>query len=492
MVELKARLDHRSPIEANMLIGGEKAGGRQRIEVRNPARPDEVVGTIVRGTPADVDRAVAAAKAAQISWASRSFADRAQVLSRALDRLGDEIDERAALFVAENGKIRADTKGELLGVPARQRLTLELAPELDAARELSAPNGRTFVGYLPFGVMVSIVPWNAPVGLAFLQIIPALLAGNSVVVKPPETCPLTLVRSIEMMAEVLPAGLVNVVTGVPAEIGDALTSHPDVDKIGFTGSIPSARKIGANAAQTIKGITLELGGNDAAVLLEDVDLGDASMERMARAVYRMTGQVCMAIKRIYVPEAIRDRFVDAFTRTVNRIVVGDGLDPEVTMGPMHTAVGLERARSLVADARRRNANIIELGKIKDEALFERGHFMRPMVVTDIGDDAPLMAQEQFCPVIPIATYDDVEDAIARANATVYGLGGSVWSKDIGKAAALARRIQAGTVFVNTHGTESINRKAPYGGVKQSGIGRRAGIEGVREYLQVQTLTTYES
>jgi acyl-CoA reductase-like NAD-dependent aldehyde dehydrogenase len=168
------------------------------------------------------------------------------------------------------------------------------------------------------------------------------------------------------------------------------------------------------------------------------------------------------------------------------------LDPDVTMGPMHTAVALQRASGLVADAKRRNATVIELGKIKDKALFERGHFMRPTVVTDIDDDAPLMAQEQFCPAIPIATYDDLDDAIARANATIYGLGGSVWSKDVAKAATLARRIQAGSVFVNTHGTESINRKAPYGGVKQSGIGRRAGIEGIREYMQIQTLTTYES
>lgn len=492
MADLKARLDNRPPIEANMLIGGEKVGGRQRIEVRNPARPDEVVGTIVRGTPADVDRAVAAAMAAQIPWASRPFAGRAEVLSRALDRLGEHVDQRAALFVTENGKTLADAKGELLGVVARQRLTLELAAELDAARELSSPNGHTFVGYLPFGVMVSIVPWNAPVGLAFLQTIPALLAGNSIVVKPPETCPLSLIRSIEMLAELLPPGLVNVVTGMPAEIGDALTTHPDVGKIGFTGSVSSARKIGANAAQTIKGVTLELGGNDPAILLDDVDLGDASMERMARAVFRMTGQVCMAIKRIYVPDAIRDQFLDAFTRTIERIVVGDGLDPDVTMGPMHTAGALERASGLVADAKRRNATVIELGKIKDEALFERGHFMRPTVVTDIDDDAPLMAQEQFCPVIPIATYGDVDDAVARANATMYGLGGSVWSKDIQRATSLARRIQAGTVFVNTHGTESINRKAPYGGVKQSGIGRRSGIEGVREYMQIQTLTTYES
>jgi acyl-CoA reductase-like NAD-dependent aldehyde dehydrogenase len=335
------------------------------------------------------------------------------------------------------------------------------------------------------------VPWNAPVGLAFLQIIPALLAGNTIVLKPPETCPLSLIHAIEMIAPLLPPGVINVVTGMPAEIGDTLTTHPDVDKVAFTGSVPSARKIMANAAQTIKGITLELGGNDAAILLEDADLGDASMKRMATAVYRMTGQVCMAVKRIYAPESIRDQFLDAFTRAVDKIVVGDGLDPAVTMGPMHTARALDRAQSLVADAARRGANVQVLGQIPDQEAFRRGHFMQPTVVSDIAEDAPLMAEEQFCPAVPVASYRDVDDAIARANSTIYGFGGSIWSRDIDRASGLARRLHAGAVFVNTHGTESVNRKLPYGGIKQSGIGRRAGIEGIREYMQVQTLTTFE-
>ena len=294
-----------------------------------------------------------------------------------------------------------------------------------------------------------------------------------------------------MIAPLLPPGVINVVTGLPSEIGDTLTMHPDVNKVAFTGSVPSARKIMANAAQTIKGITLELGGNDAAILLEDVDLGDAAMERMAKSVYRMTGQVCMAIKRIYVPESIKDKFLEAFTRTVDRIVVGDGLEASVTMGPMHTARALDRAQGLVAAAARRSAKVQVLGQIADRAGFERGHFMRPTVVSDIADDAPLMAEEQFCPAVPVATYREIDDAVDRANSTIFGFGGSIWSRNIGRASGLARKLNAGTVFVNTHGTESVNRTLPYGGIKQSGIGRRAGIEGVMEYMQVQTLTTFE-
>jgi acyl-CoA reductase-like NAD-dependent aldehyde dehydrogenase len=479
------------PFHARMLIGGEWTTSRQRIEVFNPARPDELVGTVPRGAADDVERAIAAAKAAQPLWSSKSYSERARLLEPVLERLGEDIDARTVLFVRENGKTTLEAKGEIGGVPSRQRLTLELAEELDQRRQFEAPNGSSFMGYLPFGVVVSIVPWNAPLGLAFLQIIPALLAGNTIVLKPPETCPLSLIRAIEMIAPLLPAGVINVVTGLPAEIGDTLTTHPDVDKVAFTGSVPSARKIMANAALTIKGITLELGGNDAAILLEDADLGDSAMERMAKSVYRMTGQVCMAIKRIYVPESIKARFLPAFTAAVDRIVVGDGLDAAVIMGPMHTARALERAQSIVADAASRSAKVQILGQVADKAAFGRGHFMQPTIVSDIAEDAPLMAEEQFCPAVPVATYREVDDAIARANATVYGFGGSIWSRDIGRASDLARRLQAGAVFVNTHGTESVNRKLPYGGVKQSGIGRRAGIEGVREYMQVQVLTTFE-
>jgi acyl-CoA reductase-like NAD-dependent aldehyde dehydrogenase len=479
------------PVHARMLIGGEWTSGAQRIDVFNPAHPDELVGTIPRGAPDDVERAITAAKAAQPLWASKTYSERAQILAPLLERLAANIDERTVLYVRENGKTTPEAKAELSGVPSRQRLTLDLAAELDQRHEFGAPNGKSFVGYLPFGVVVSIVPWNAPVSLAFLQIIPALLAGNTIVVKPPESCPLSLIGAIEMIASGLPPGIINVVTGLPAEIGDTLTTHRDVDKVAFTGSVPSARKIMANAAQTIKGITLELGGNDPAIVLEDADLGDAAMERMAKSVYRMTGQVCMAIKRIYVPESIKGEFLDAFTRTVDKIVVGDGLDAKVTMGPMHTARALDRAQSIVADAARRGAKVQVLGQVPDKETFGRGHFMQPTVVSDIAEDAPLVAEEQFCPAVPVATYRDVGDAVARANATIYGFGGSIWSRDIARATDLARQLRAGTVFVNTHGTESVNRKLPYGGIKQSGIGRRAGIEGMREYMQVQTLTTFE-
>jgi acyl-CoA reductase-like NAD-dependent aldehyde dehydrogenase len=271
-----------APIAEYMLIGGERVDGPLRIEVRNPARPDDLVGTIVRASPEHVNQTVSAAKTAQPAWAARSFVARAAILTSALARLESDLDRRAAVFVRENGKPLAEARGELMSVPKRQRMALAYAPELDAGRSLTAPHGRTFVFNRPYGVVVSIVPWNSPVVLAFTQIVAALLAGNCVVLKPPESCPLALIRSVVMFAEGLPAGTINVVTGLPAEIGDALTTHPDVGKIGFTGSIPAARHIMANAAQTIKGITLELGGNDPAIILDDAVFDPSTMKSRRR------------------------------------------------------------------------------------------------------------------------------------------------------------------------------------------------------------------
>jgi acyl-CoA reductase-like NAD-dependent aldehyde dehydrogenase len=481
-----------APVHEPVLIDGKRVDGDVRIEVRNPARPGDLVGTIVRGTPEHVDRAVAAAKAAQRAWAAKSFAERAAILDRALSALEADIEPRAAVFTRENGKPLGDTRAELAGVPKRQRLALTFAPALDAGRRLDAPNGQTYVFSRPYGVVVSIVPWNAPVSLGFTQIVAALLAGNCVVLKPPETCPLALTRAAVLFGEGLPPGAVNVVTGLPAEIGDALTTHPDVGKIGFTGSIPSARHIMANAAHTIKGVTLELGGNDPAVVLEDADLSDKALSTMVSTAYHMSGQLCMAIKRIYVPKNRADEFVDAFCDTADRLVVGDGLEPSVTMGPLHTERAQTRARGLVEDAERRGAEIRLVGKIQNEATVANGWFMRPAVVTDIADDAPLVTEEQFCPVIPISTYENIDEAIARANDSVYGLSASVWGRDSDETLSVARRLEAGQVWINSHGPVAINHLAPYGGVKQSGIGRKSGIEGIFEYLQSQAITTVES
>ena len=486
---MATQLSHAAPVAASMLIGGEWVNGPAQIEVRNPAHPAEVVGTIVRGTPADVNRAVAAAKAAQPAWAAIGVRERAAAIARGLDAVAEGLDERVVLYTRENGKTLAETRGELGGLAERMRVNLEYVDHFDGHKDIPMPGGRTFLRYQPYGVVVSIVPWNAPSNLAFQQIVGATLTGNTIVVKPPDTAPLAVTATIGLFAAHLPPGVVNVVTGMPSEIGDTLTTHPDVGKIVFTGSIPSARHIGANALQSIKSLLLELGGNDPAIVLDDVDLSEGTMKRMAAMVFGLTGQVCGAIKRIYVPESIAAEFTAAFRKAADKVVVGDGLEPGVTMGPLHTKAGLTRATGLVEDARRRGAHIDPVGTIQDAATFAEGYFMQPTIVTNIAADAPLVVEEQFYPSIPIVTYTDLDQAFAQANDTVYGLAGSVWGADVHRAIHLARRIQAGSLWVNTHGM--VNRRAPFGGFKQSGIGQRGGLEGLIDYVQPQTVTVFD-
>ena len=477
-------------VDADFFIDNEDVSSTSRLDIRNPANPTEVVGSIVRGTAADAERAVQSAKVAQPRWEASGFRARAAAMARGIARLGEGVEERMALYVRENGKTLREAHGELAALDARLLPSLDYAEDLATPRHVGAAYGRTLITHRAYGVVVSIVPWNSPVALAFNQIVCGLLAGNTVVVKPPETSPLTLIASIKIFAQELPPGVLNVVTGLPNEIGDALTTHPDVSKIGFTGSVRSAKYIGANAAQTVKSVTLELGGNDAAILLDDADLGAASMERMANAVYWHAGQVCMAIKRIYVPEATVAPFLAAFRNAADKIVVGDGMNPRVSMGPLHSELQRDKGLAMVDDARKRGATIDVVGSIDDAAVFKRGYFMQPSIATNVPSDAPLVADEQFCPSIPIIAYRDVEEALTLANDSIYGLGGSVWGQDTARAQDIGLRLETGTVWVNTHGTAFINRNAPFGGFKQSGIGLKSGREGVLDYLQVQTVSTF--
>jgi acyl-CoA reductase-like NAD-dependent aldehyde dehydrogenase len=490
MVEVMSNRE--ASTDARMLIDGEWIDGAGRIEVRNPARPQELVGTIVRGTLGDVDNAVHAARRAQKMWAAKSFTERAAMLAVALDRIDQDVERRATLLVRENGKTLSEATAEVVGTARRQRTALGFAAELDEAGKTQAPHLKTFAITRPYGVVVSIIPWNAPIVLAFTQIVAALLAGNAVVLKPPETCPLALIETVRLFADALPKGVLNVVTGLPSEIGDALTLHPNVGKIGFTGSIPSARHIMANAAQSIKSVSLELGGNDAAIVLDDADLGRRSIEGMASSVFRSTGQVCMAIKRIYVARSIAQEFEEKFIEAANRFVVGDGLDPGVTMGPLHTRRALERAQALVDDASGRGARVVRAGTLADSAVDASGYFMQPTVVTNLADDAPLMVEEQFAPVVPIAVFDDLDSAVQRANDSIFGLSASVWGRDSERALKVAARLEAGQVWINAHGLHATNHLVPYGGIKQSGLGLKSGLAGIREYLQSQTINLFET
>jgi acyl-CoA reductase-like NAD-dependent aldehyde dehydrogenase len=326
----------------------------------------------------------------------------------------------------------------------------------------------------PLGVVAAITPWNFPLMLLMIKVAPALLAGNTVVAKPAPTTPLTTLLFGELCAPLLPAGVLNVIVD-QNDLGGVLTQHPDVVKVAFTGSTATGRKVMASVAGTIKRLTLELGGNDAAIVLDDVDVKDVAA-KVFRGAMMNSGQVCLAIKRLYVPDSMYDAMCAELARLADATVVGDGLDAATQMGPLQNKTQFEKVKEFLVDGRTRG-KVIAGGM----ALDRDGYFIAPTIVRDIPDDARLVREEQFGPVLPVLRYSSVDDAIARANGTEYGLGGTVWSADSKRAFEVAQQMTSGTVWVNKH--LELPPDIPFGGAKQSGFGTEMGQEGLEEFTQ---------
>jgi acyl-CoA reductase-like NAD-dependent aldehyde dehydrogenase len=334
-----------------------------------------------------------------------------------------------------------------------------------------------------------IVPWNWPLSILGAKLPQALIAGNTVVIKTSYHAPLAPSLTIKKMVEVLPPGVINLVTGSSDELGEALLTHPLVRKINFTGGIESGRHIMAMAAKTLTPVTLELGGNDPAIILEDADLSQESLQHMAMGTFLTTGQVCMALKRIYVHASRYKELVEGFTSIVSKHLVGNGLNPDVTMGPLNNEDQLRFVQGLVADARQKGATVNEVGQIEDEELFKRGYFHRPTIITDVDPETDVVKKEQFGPVIPILPFERIEDAIRMANDTEYGLCSSVWTVDKERALQISRQLEAGYTYLNAHGPTAQDSRAPFGGFKESGIGRALGFEGVLEFVEYHSISS---
>lgn len=442
----------------------------------NPARLGEVVGRVPVAGAAEVDRAVRDVESAQRGWGRVPVEERAEVLREAAGAV-EAMPGVAELLARESGKPLADCAGEIRFAAAYLRWVAEHAPAAYADRETDDDAGRLVLRRRPYGVVAAITPWNAPVILTLLKAAPALAAGNTVVVKPSPLAPLAVGRVVEAF----PPGLVRVVHG-GAATALALAGHSRVHRVAFTGGAEAGRAIGTAAAEAITPVLLELGGNDPVVLLDDADLTGAAMDRLVMASFATAGQVCMAAKRVYAPRSrlaeVRDAYIAAAERT---LVLGDPLEAGTTVGPVISAEAAARVRALIADAGKRGGGVTELGAVQVDV--ERGHFVRPTLVTDVDDAAPVVAGEQFGPVVPLLAYDGEDEALARANAGEFGLGASVWSADEDRAFAFARRFEAGFTFVNTHNRTGMALRAPFGGVKRSGHGREYGAEGLLEYVQ---------
>lgn len=462
-----------------MLIGGEGVRAAETLDVLNPAT-EQVIGHMPRASQADLDNAVAAARAAFPAWKRTPIEDRQQVVAAFGKAIGDNIPELAALLTAEQGKPLADATAEVTGaslwMQAVASMTLPVTVLEDSA------DRRVEQRHVPLGVIGAIAPWNFPVILAHWKVAPALLAGNTMVLKPSPFTPLTTLRIAELVRDIVPAGVFNVVTGGD-ELGPWMTSHPDIDKISFTGSSATGRKVMESASATLKRVTLELGGNDAAIVLPDADL-DKVVPDLFWAAFRNSGQICIAAKRLYVHADIYDRFRDRFVALAKTVKVGNGAEEGTKLGPVQNAAQYKRVLSLVEDCRAQGHTF--LTGADGAGHNEPGYFVPVTIIDNPPDDSRIVKEEPFGPIVPLLKYSDEVEVIARANDSPYGLAGSVWSGDPERALKVAEQLDTGTVWINE--AQYMTPFQPFGGHKQSGLGVESGADGLLEYTNTQVIT----
>lgn len=458
-----------------MLIDGELVAGDDEIEVINPAT-GAVFASSPKASKAQVDQAVAAATAAILNWSRVEHSERQGKLIELADAILARRDDLARVLVMEQGKPLPEAEGEIAwaGDYLRHYATLALPDRVIQDDE----NGLVVLEHRPIGVVAGIIAWNFPLLLACWKIGPAVLAGNAIVLKPAPTTPLTALMLGKICRDIFPNGVVNVVTG-DNELGPYLTAHPDVAKVAFTGSTKTGQSILRSAADSIKRVTLELGGNDPAIVLDDVDVVTTA-QAIFDSAFLNCGQVCLAVKRAYVHEDIYDAICAELARIAEHAVVDDGLQQGTQLGPLQNRAQLEKVQGFL-DSARRDGTIVAGG----EAVEQAGYFVLPTIVRDVEDGDQVVDEEQFGPILPVVSFAEVNDVVASINAGDYGLGASVWSGDIQGATAIAERIDAGQVWVNQH--LAIGPHIPMAGFRRSGLGVEQSVEGLLEYTQARVI-----
>jgi len=467
-------------------FGADGPLGDRRVERFDPTHPDRRVGHALAIGADDVDGVVRGAHRAFLAWRERPLEERVAAVNAAADAVAATAEALGPLLARELGKVVGDCRGEMGFAAACLRWCAAEVATVAASTTVDDAAGRLAVHRVPYGVIGAIVPWNAPLILSILKVAPAVVTGNTIVVKPSPLAPFAVTEALRAVAAALPPGVVSVVHG-DGDVGEALVAHPLVRKVSFTGGPLTAVSVAAASARTIKPVVLELGGNDPAIFLDDAPFDDAAMERIVFGAFLTSGQVCMAAKRCYVPRVRLDEFVEGFVAAADRVIeVGDPLSATATMGPLVSAAQRDRVAALVAGAAAAGGTVVPLGRTT--AVVERGGwFLRPTLVVGPPADDPLVRTEQFGPALPVLAYDHLEEAVAAANDSDMGLASSVWSADEDRAFAVARRLEAGTTFVNCHNRAGMSLRAPFGGVKQSGVGREFGHAGLAEYLQTHAV-----
>ena len=458
-----------------MTIGGDTVPAAESFGVVNPAN-GEVFAHAPECSREQLDAAFDAAAKAQRDWKADEALRRQTLLAMA-DVLLASTADLAPVLTAEQGKPLGDANIEVFAAAiwCQYFANIETPPQVIQDDD----KARVEVVRRPVGVVAAITPWNFPLTLAFWKIAPALLAGNTLVLKPSPFTPLATLKVAEILRGVMPAGVLNVVSGGD-ELGAWMTGHPVPRKVSFTGSIETGKKVAMSAAPDLKRVTLELGGNDPAIVLDDADPSVVAKAIFAGA-FNNNGQVCSAVKRVYVPEALYDDVVEALASYASAVPVGDGTDPASKLGPINNAPQYERVKELVADALAGGATAVTGGKAMDRP----GYFFEPTILAGLTDGTRIVDEEQFGPALPVISYRNLDDAIERANATHFGLSGSVWGTDTDRAAEVAAELECGTAWVNTH--LALSPQQPFGGFKWSGIGVENGPWGLAEFTEVQAV-----
>jgi len=460
-----------------LTIGGRAVEGAATLPVIDPSTGEPFI-EVPAASAGQLDEAVRAANAAFPQWRATPLSRRQDAVRSIADVIRANIDELAYLLTMEQGKPLANAWGEI-GASLRQVDffgSIALEPRVIKDDE----TGRVEVRREPVGVVGGITVWNYPILAAMFKLVPALVAGNVIIIKPSPYTPVATLRLGELLQEVVPAGVVQVVAGTD-ELGPALTGHPGVHKISFTGSVPTGKLVMASCARTLKRVTLELGGNDAGIVLDDVDPAAVGKD-LFWAGFSNSGQVCAALKRLYVPASKFDEICEAIAAEAATVVVGPGLADGVNAGPVQNKPQLDRVRELTEGAIAAGGEAFFSGKVPDGP----GYWFPTTLIRGVAEGVPLVDEEPFGPVMPILSYTDLDDAVTRANHTDYGLGASVWSSDLDRAAAVAERLEAGSVWVNQHPV--VTAAVPFGGVKQSGIGVEGSLDGLLAYTNIKVLS----
>lgn len=470
----------------------EPASGGETFDVFNPAN-GQLVARVAKGTAADVDRAVQAARNAfdQGDWKNMSPKDRSKVLYAISYQIAEHAEELAYLeAISSGGTVRRIGSSDILQMVDLFQTMAKFTLEYPFSETLPVPPfpgpAHNFIWREPIGVCAAITPWNLPMVIATWKIAPALAMGNTVVIKPASYTPLSTLKLAELISNVVPPGVINVVTGSGAEAGEALVTHPKVDKVAFTGSTEVGRRIMSLAAGTIKKTTLELGGKSPNIILEDADLNIA-LPGSLFGVFLHSGQLCESGTRLFVPDKLYDQVVQGLMALTNKLKLGNPLDPSTDVGPVISKKQKESILSYIEAGKQEGATLLCGGNEVSVPGCEEGHFIEPTIFVNVTNDMKIAQEEIFGPVLCVIRYSELEDAIRMANDTIYGLAAGVWTKDVNKAYDVARKLQAGVVWINDW--HMLRSDAPFGGYKQSGIGREMGKDSLDAYTQVKHVHT---